>query len=358
MPPYLAGREEEQSFFRDVLADLADGVPPRAEIVLHGPRGNGKTVLLRWVERTAASHPPVEVVRLRPATIPEEIRLAERLLPDSWWERLTPQELSLAGFVWRKGQGSPPPLDQILTARARNSPLVLLLDEAHTLDLAVGRLLLNASELVGRELPFQLVLAGTPNVETHLNRMGASFWGRAEQLRIDRLDPQSTRAAFQKPFADAGVEVEGGALEEMVGLSQGYPYFIQLLGDSVWRAAHAAGEAPRRLERATVNAGVPRFEAAKGAYYRNRLEELERRSLLVVGRAVADGFVGRSVLGFDELNASVRLALGDGAEHSQVVAARDALRDLGFIWLAGPRPEWEPGIPSLMDYVREFAPAP
>ena len=106
IPPYLAGREREQALFRDLLADLADRVPPAVEVVLHGPRGNGKTVLLRWLEREAAHHPPVEVVALTPAAAPDALRLAERLLPDSWWARLTPHEVSLAGFVWREASGT------------------------------------------------------------------------------------------------------------------------------------------------------------------------------------------------------------------------------------------------------------
>ncbi len=52
-----------------------------------------------------------------------------------WWERLTLQEVSLAGFVRSVGHREPPALDRILIARARQCPLVLLLDEAHTLDL-------------------------------------------------------------------------------------------------------------------------------------------------------------------------------------------------------------------------------
>ena len=358
MPPHLAGREEEQSELRGVLADLAEGIPPRAEILLYGPRGNGKTVLLRWVEQEVASCPPVEVVRLRPATIPEEVRLAERLLPASWWERLAPNETKLAGFSWRPGQENPPPLDEVLQARTRKNAFVLLLDEAHTLDLTVGRLLLNASELVGRELPFLLVLAGTPNLETHLNRMGASFSGRAEQLRIDRLDPEATRAAVREPFTLADVGVTDDALEEMVRLSQGYPFFIQLLGDAVWRAGPGQDDSLAVVDRAVVDAGVARFEHGKGQYYANRLEELDRRRLAGVGRAVAEAFVGRGVLTFEELNAGIRSALGAEADHERVVAVRDSLRDLGYIWRLGPRPEWEPGIPSLMDYVREFAPAP
>lgn len=358
MPPYLAGREEEQSLFRDVLADLASGVPPRAEIVLQGPRGNGKTVLLRWLEQEAAMFPPVEVVRLAAAAVPKRRSLAERLLPASWWDRLAPSEVSLAGFVWRPGQENPPPPEAVLAARVRKAPLVLLLDEAHTLDLELGRVLLNASQQVGRDLPFLLVLAGTPNLETHLNQMGASFWSRAEQLRIGRLDPAATRAGFREPFTLAGVDVADRALDEMVRLSQGYPYFIQLLGDAVWRAGPGRDDRATVLDRAAVGAAAPRFEDAKGSYYANRLEELERRRLVAVGRTVAEAFMGHSVLTFHELNASIRRALGEEPDHERVVAIRDALRDLGYIWRLGPRPEWEPGIPSLMDYVREFTPAP
>ena len=358
MPPHLAGREEEQSLFRDVVADLAEGVPPRAEIVLHGPRGNGKTVLLRWVEQEAASVTSLESVWLTPAAMPDRAELAERLLPASWWERLTPKEVSRAGFVWRSGQGDPPPADQVFAARARKNPLVLLLDEAHTLDVELGRVLLNASQVVGRKLPFLLVLAGTPDLETHLNRMGASFWSRAEQLRIGRLYPEATRAAFREPFVGAGVDVTDSALDDMARLSQGYPYFIQLLGDSVWCAGPGNEDSKAVVDRAVVEAAVPSFEDAKGSYYANRLEELDRRRLVAVGRTVAEAFVGRRVLTFHELDANIRLAFDEEPDHERVVAIRDALRDLGYIWRLGPRPEWEPGIPSLMDYVREFVPAP
>ena len=45
-PPYLAGREEEQSLFRSHFEALRRGRSAPAEILLHGPRGNGKTGLV------------------------------------------------------------------------------------------------------------------------------------------------------------------------------------------------------------------------------------------------------------------------------------------------------------------------
>ena len=49
-PPVLAGREREKAVIIEALEDLSDGVNPSANIALIGPRGNGKTALLRWVE--------------------------------------------------------------------------------------------------------------------------------------------------------------------------------------------------------------------------------------------------------------------------------------------------------------------
>ena len=40
-----------------------------------------------------------------------------------------------------------------------------------------------------------------------------------------------------------------------------------------------------------------------------------------------------------------------------MAAARDAIRDLGYVWRPEAKPLWEPGIPSLTDYVREYTPA-
>ena len=59
-----------------------------------------------------------------------------------------------------------------------------LLDEAHTLDVEVGRTLLNTSQHVRDEAPFLLVLAGTPGLAAHLGGMNASFWSRMGEGRL------------------------------------------------------------------------------------------------------------------------------------------------------------------------------
>ena len=130
---------------------------------------------------------------------------------------------------------------------------MVLADEAHTLDLGVGRTLLNAAQEVGTERPCLLVLAGTPNLEGRLNAMGASFWDRAEILRIGRLDDEATREALRRPFASEGVTVEDAALKLMAREAQNYPYFVQLLGNAVWQIPEPESSGPRHR---AVHSGV------------------------------------------------------------------------------------------------------
>ena len=66
-PPELAGRSTEQAVLLRCLADLADGCAPPHNIVLIGPRGNGKTVLLSWLKAACdESEYTVDVLTLTP----------------------------------------------------------------------------------------------------------------------------------------------------------------------------------------------------------------------------------------------------------------------------------------------------
>lgn len=357
MPPHLAGRQDEQDLFRDLLTDMENGEPLAADLVLYGPRGNGKTVLLSWLEDEAASRERIETTVLLPSDIPDQRRLAELLAPKSWWERLTPHQVEVAGIGWRPGSvGDPPPLGDLLVARARKAPALVVMDEAHTVDLEVGRALLNASQRARRKHPFLLVLAGTPNIEGHLSAMGASFWSRAWTRRIGRLDGSATEEGLHRPFEAAEIRVDEGALAEMVRLSHGYPYFIQLLGQEAWAEAvrpRGCGE----LTREALARAQARFEHRKRDYYRHRYLELEESNLLAAGRSVAETFARHPILDTGRLRRAIETAT-PGWDSSAVTRAQRSLADLGFIWGTSPDPGWEPGIPSLMDYVREHAPAP
>jgi len=237
--------------------------------------------------------------------------------------------------------------------------MALLVDEAHTLGRKAGRDLLNCSQEIAGKLPFLLVLAGTPDLRAHLGTLGASFWNRAEKRAIGRLDASQTAAALRQPLAAEGVSVTDEALDHLVQESHGYPYFVQLWGEAIWRQA-AGGDAPeavRRVTHAAVSACQAGFDRERDQYYLDRYEELEKRRLLPVARAVADAFDGRPRLDDPALDAALRQGLRAGPDAERVAAVRDTLRDLGYVWRPKAIPLWEPGIPSLMDYVREYTPA-
>ena len=357
LPPYLAGRESEQALFRAWGGAVAQGVPPPSPVILYGPRGNGKTALLVWLHRHLAATPGVEVLRLTPARLRSPAQFAATLLTEAWWAGLAPKELSLVGFTWRPGRDRPAPTaEEVIRLRASKRPLALLLDEAHTLAPEVGNELLNVSQQLGEESPFLLVLAGTPDLRDRLSRMEASFWSRAEIIRINRLPEESAVAAIQRPLREDGITVAAPALERVVRRSHGYPFFLQLWGRLLWE--EVAPEQRTSITMAEVEAATPKFEERRGDYYADRYEELVDRDLLPVARAIADAFVGASSLPYPEVEAVIRDALDRSGGGADTAGAMTAMRHLGFVWRSGPTPALEPGIPSLMDYIREYAPAP
>ena len=357
LPPYLAGREEEQDLFLMLLADLDRGRPAPSEVILYGPRGNGKTALLGWVNQVASESTGVDVEEFTPSEFDSPAGLAELLLPAGWWKTLKPDEIGVRGITWRPGQRSAAPTPaQVLALRAARKPLVVLLDEAHTLDPKVGRSLLNAAQKVGKSAPFLLVLAGTPNLRDHLGTMGASFWNRSRKLRIGRLDERATADAIRKPLEAEDLTITDDALEHIVRDSHGYPFFVQLWGDAVWARVVAASR--REIVSEDARACRAIFDRHRDDYYRDRYRELRKLQLLQPARAVAETFASRPVITDGELEAAIRRGFGEAAGDDEVAAAETEFHHLGFVWESGAMPEWEPGIPSLMDYMLRAVPAP
>ena len=350
LPPYLAGREKEQGYLRRLLFDLDRGRPAPSEVILDGPPGCGKTAFLGWVRETARESTVVEVETLTPAEFDSTAGLAESLLPAS-------RRKSAGGRARRPGGRSPAPdLTRVLERRVEKKSLVLLLDEAQTLDRKIGCALLNAAQQVGRSAPFLLVLAGSPNLRSHLSTMGASFWGRGRKFRIGRLDERAAAEAIERPLEAEDIAITEEAVEHIVRESEGYPFFVQLWGEAVWR--RAAAESAERVTAEDVRACQAGFDEQRKAFHRDRCGELERLRLLQPARAVAEAFESRPVITDFELEDAIRRGSGEAAGHDEVAAAETEFRHLGFVWRAQPRPVSEPGLPGLMDYLLRSASAP
>ena len=358
LPPCLAGRDAEQRELMRLLAYLQAGRGAPRDAVVSGPRGNGKTVLLRWLQGEIEADGEIDVVWRTPSDLPALDALATALAPPDRFQSLLPDKLSVSIGVGRLGWelgGDPGTLTDLLTLRCAHRPLVVLLDEAHTLDVAVGRALLNAGQSTAAAAPFLLVLAGTPGLTLCLDRMSATFWNRAKHIGVGLLDEDAAADALVRPLAeqDPAITFDAAALRRVLDESQCYPYFLQLWGAALWDAA--TRQAARMIDEAMVEQASCAFQIERNAYYEHRRDELERQNLLPAAGAIADAFASRAMLAQDELNGVIADALASDST-PETVQHRDRLAMVGYVWKPpGAGDRWQPGIPSLMRYLRSPA---
>ena len=360
LPPYLAGRDGEQHGLKRMLAYLEHGRGAPRDAIVVGPRGNGKTVLLRWFQREIeAGETNIDVVWLTPSDIRGLDSLATELVPPRRFASLRPESLSFSVGIGRLGWelgDRPASLTRLLTARCRERALVVLLDEAHDLDKDVATVLLNASQSVAADAPLLLVLAGTPGLQAHLNTVSATFWNRARQIGVGRLDADATSAALIRPLEaeSPAIAFEDAALVKVVAESQGYPYFVQLWGDALWNAANDTGET--RIDDTLVTAAKRSFDCERTDYYEDRRYELEQRELLGVSASVAATFRDSATLTGRALKSAIAVALPGGSS-ADVLRIQEELASVGYVWRSpGAGNIWQPGIPSLMSYIEANEP--
>ena len=362
MPPVLAGRDDEQRLLSRCLADLKQGSAPPADVLLTGPRGNGKTVLLLWFAE-ACRKAGVAVVQVAPSRAKTRQELCEALLPAGRLRRLLPATWGVAALgkaEWKLSPSAQQSFMDRLVAQCGRKPKVVLVDEAHTLLGDVGQYLLNVSQDVRARAPFLLVLAGTPGLPAHLRKMDASFWDRGRRLGIGRLSAAAAKEALQGPLAERGTHITSEALDSVVEHSQHYAYFIQIWGEELWESCLAdssAGE--RELTAADVAHVQDHVERRVTDYYGDRYQELEASGLAAAAAAVAPVFEGGAEVTATDRTIDEALAALDLTE-TERLQTREKLTELGYIWCPpGQKPPvvWSAGIPSLMQHVLERAKA-
>ena len=123
-------------------------------------------------------------------------------------------------------------------AQDRGTAIALLIDEIQYLsEKELSALIMSMHKMQQLQLPLVLLGAGLPI----LTRLAGESKSYAERLfefpAIGPLSSSDASKALRDPVIAAGVEFDDGAINEIVGLTQGYPYFIQEWGYQSWNHA-------------------------------------------------------------------------------------------------------------------------
>ena len=351
-PPVLAGRKALLDAAAERLDVLAAGRMPSRDLLLCGPRGNGKTTLLIEIERRARKR------GLRVEELPVDALTAE--------EKLVSHLQARAGFLRDQTDGATAALAEptgditrLFAAwiRADDPPLVILMDEIHALAPEAARPFFDAVQSAKREpQPFLVVAAGTPDAPRRV-REAATYNERGfRQLRVGRLARPETIAALAEPAQESGRPLSGEAAALLAEESQDYPYFIQLLGSAAWNAAAEDGDGGIGLDAA--GRGVAASRPVIEEFYEDRYEEAADRGLAGALEPVAAAFRERGGrLASAVLEARLREIAALDRVPLDAAPLRNTLRDLGIVWRVSPG-VWELGIPSFADFVLHRAHAP
>ena len=357
-PPYLAGRENEQGRLRQILAELSAGRSPAANMVMYGPRGMGKTVLLNWLEneagKTEKDNLPLRAIQTTPTIFPSLKSLWDKLISDDWKQKIWPEQIELGALgnkiVWNSKAPNENDLVSVLIEECKERPLVLLMDEAHTMDSRFCQDLLNISQQARKKAPFFLILAGTPGLRHFLSKVNASFVERSDVIGIARLDAQATADAIVKPLNEHGIEIDDNTLAQVVEDSQHYPYFIQLWGAALWDLAKQKDL--QKLTSQEITEVETKIENRRSNFYEQRRKTLSDLGLLPAAIAIATLFQDTETTTMDTLidviadnSPADSLATQSVNEHLQTFIRHE------FIWNPPDTILYEAGIPSLMRYV-------
>ena len=372
-PPVLAGRDEEKTAIRKALDRLRAGLSPVQNIALIGPRGNGKTVLVRWAEeQISRGNGDIRCEVLHPECFESHHDLVGALADQSLLSALARDGFAAninlfgSGVGFSRQEAAKKLLRPVLEKKCSRNGLAILIDEAHTLhrhpDL-VRAFFNNVQTLVGKGRPLLLILAGTPNITTRLNAIEATFWDRLNKIGIGLLSAEAAREALRIPLEGMGFRVAPGILDKAADEAQCYPYFVQVVGDALHHAAEA--EPGDGIGGAVLEQALATLRNRRNNYYSGRYQELRRAGILPAAEAVAQLFASKKESIF---NSDFEVAIERSLDGKMKKLAKSKgwiepaawfeseLRDFGFVWSRiGYEHLCEPGIPSLMDYVMEMA---
>lgn len=270
-PPELAGRDELRETVRIAIERVRRGSPAKS-VLMVGLRGVGKTVLLERM-REDAEATGVQTIRIEapegrslPAILAPQLRsVLLRLSRVESAKALAERGLrALAGFAKalkvRYGDievsldvgpeagladngdlehDLPVLLETVgLAAQGAKTAVVMFVDELQYVEESQLEALITAlHRCAQRKLPITLVGAGLPQLRAHTGKAKSYAERLFDFPEVGPLPAAAARLAITKPVEAEGAHIENRAVDRILEVTEGYPYFLQEWGKHSWDAA-------------------------------------------------------------------------------------------------------------------------
>jgi len=380
--PYTPGQVAREVVGRaEQLAEIGERLMYMAELgrligrirVDTGPRGVGKTSLLREVQREAEARGAVTVWVTAGGDEPLAAAIATQIRArTAGWKKKSRGRLLRAidqvsitagvpgvaqlGATVKPSQSAVPAvtepsfkeliIETVTAARDEGHPgLVLLIDEVQDADRQGLRTLAVTWQDLQAEadaLPAGVFAAGLPQTPEIISA-AATFSERFAYRTLHRLGPDASRVALVKPAGQVGVRWAQDALEAVIAQTNGYPHTLQLYADAAWaRAGYPDPGGQIRI--ADVEHAARQVAADMDALFRarwNNATPVQRRFMSAMARALTD----------DRVASRSDIAAVMGRDSRAISAARASLIDKGFIAVVG-HGLLEFTIPGFAEFVR------
>ena len=352
-PPELAGRDD---ILRQALMALARIKKGRSEksILLIGLRGVGKTVLLHKISEMAEeqgykavmieahenkSLPALLLPYLRQvlfsldkgemvsAKVKKGLRVLKSFIGGL---RVKINEIEFGLDIdAERGAADSGDLEADLAevfialgeaALDRNTAVAIIIDELQYLsEEELSSLIMAVHKVSQKSLPLVVIGAGLPQLVGKAGRSKSYAERLFDYPVVGPLQKEDAIKALQDPVINEGVSFTNSALDEIIRVTEGYPYFLQEWGYQAWNIAEKSPIELEVVQRAS-KASIARLDQS---FFRVRLDRLTPREKDYL-RALAE-------LGADPQR-SGDIAEKLGVEVNRVAPLRNGLIKKGMIY--------------------------
>lgn len=127
------------------------------------------------------------------------------------------------------------------------------------------------------ELPLMTLCAGLSHTQDVITD-AVSFAERFEYTYLANLPEEAASEALVNPALQTGVKWHPSARKAALHRAGGYPYFLQLIGDEVWKAA-GFPDPGETLLMSHFEAAESRFQESQKHFYRARWKKATKREM-------------------------------------------------------------------------------